>query len=237
MIDGERVQFGTSGFLYRSNKLMFDRKTETLWHQFRGVPAVGPLVGSGVELEVLPMTLTVWSDWVAEHPDTTVLDLDTGIYPEDAYTPESQNDSAYFAYRFQKDTIFPVPQRNADLRTKEQVFGLAFGDEARAYPLSLFDDQTVINDTLAGREVVIFAAAGATGVRAYERGGHVFTRSPSAADGAVTLTDENEVSWQTGENALVSLDGSGETLKQVSSRDSYWFGWYAFYPHTDIFSP
>ena len=33
MIDGERVQFGTSGFLYQSNKLMFDRKTETLWHQ------------------------------------------------------------------------------------------------------------------------------------------------------------------------------------------------------------
>ncbi len=41
MIDGERVQFGTSDFLYRSNKLMFDRKTETLWHQFRGVPTVG----------------------------------------------------------------------------------------------------------------------------------------------------------------------------------------------------
>ncbi len=29
MIDGERVEFGTSGYLYRSNKLMFDRKTET----------------------------------------------------------------------------------------------------------------------------------------------------------------------------------------------------------------
>ena len=77
MVDGERVEFGTSGYLYRSNKLMYDRKTETLWHQFRGVPAVGPLAGSGMELEVLPMTLTVWSQWVAEHPDTTVLDLDT----------------------------------------------------------------------------------------------------------------------------------------------------------------
>ncbi|MQF90149.1 MAG: DUF3179 domain-containing protein, partial [SAR202 cluster bacterium] len=75
MIDGERVEFGTSGYLYRSNKLMFDRKTETRWHQFRDVPAVGPLVGSGSELEVLPMTLTVWSEWVADHPDTTVLDL------------------------------------------------------------------------------------------------------------------------------------------------------------------
>ena len=59
MIDGERVQFGTSGFLYQSNKLMFDRKTETLWHQFRGVPAVGPLVGTGAKLEILPMTLKI----------------------------------------------------------------------------------------------------------------------------------------------------------------------------------
>ena len=53
------MQFGTSGFLYQSNKLMFDRKTETLWHQFRGVPAVGPLVGTGTELEILPMTLKI----------------------------------------------------------------------------------------------------------------------------------------------------------------------------------
>jgi len=92
MIDGERVEFGTSGYLYRSNKLMFDRKTETRWHQFRDVPAVGPLVGSGSELEVLPMTLTVWSEWVADHPDTTVLDLDTDIYSGNAYKPEEQND-------------------------------------------------------------------------------------------------------------------------------------------------
>jgi hypothetical protein len=95
----------------------------------------------------------------------------------------------------------------------------------------------VINDTLVGREVVIFAAGDATGVRAYERGGHVFTKFPSATSQAVTLTDENGVAWQVGENTLVSLDGSGETLNQVSSRDSYWFGWYAFYPHTGIFSP
>ncbi len=187
MIDGERVQFGTSGFLYRSNKLMFDRKTETLWHQFRGVPAVGPLVGSGMELEVLPMTLTVWSEWVAEHPDTTVLDLDTGVYPEDAYTPEEQNDSAYFAYRYQSDTIFPVPERSSDLGTKEQVFGLAFGDQARAYPLSLFEGQELVNDTLADRDVVIFAAAPGVGVRAYGRDGHIFTRSPSSTNQEVIL--------------------------------------------------
>lgn len=238
-IDGERVEFGTSGYLYRSNKLMFDRKSETLWHQFRGTPAVGSLVGSGMVLEVLPMTLTLWSDWLAEHPDTTVLDQATGVYPAERYTPEEKNDSAYFVYRNRPDTIFPVPERSSDLATKEQVFGLTFGDEARAYPLSLFQDDKVINDTLAGRNVVIFAAASGTGIRAYNSEDHVFTASAfSAGSGlGVVLTDEDGVDWKAEENALVSLDGSSRTLEQAPSRDSYWFGWYSFYPHTDIYTP
>ena len=44
-VNGETTEFGTSGMLYRSNKLMYDRATETLWHQFRGEPVVGPLQG------------------------------------------------------------------------------------------------------------------------------------------------------------------------------------------------
>ena len=238
-IDGERVEFGTSGFLYRSNKLMYDRKTETLWHQFRGVPAVGPLVGSGMKLEVLPMTLTLWSDWVAEHPGTTVLDLETGVFPAEAYAPESQNSSAYFGYRNQTTTMFPVPRRSAELGAKEQVFGLVLDAAARAYPLSAFDGPAVINDALGNRNVVLVAVAAGSGVRAYDRGRHVFTISEAeAAPGrAVILTDEQGVDWRTGEEALVSLDGSAQSLKRLPSRNAYWFGWYAFYPHTTIYSP
>ena len=140
------MEFGTSGFLYRSNKLMFDRKTETLWYQFRGVPTLGSLVGSGIELEVL----TIWSNWVAEHRDTTVLNNDTGIYPADSYKPEIQGDSAYYVLRNQANTMFPVPQRSSDLATKDPVFGLALGGEARAYPLAVFEEQDLVNDTLSG---------------------------------------------------------------------------------------
>ena len=238
-IDGERVEFGTSGFLYHSNKLMYDRKTDTLWHQFRGVPAVGPLVGSGMKLEVLPMTLTLWSDWVAEHPDTTVLDVENQVFPREAYDPESQNSSAYFGYRNQTTTMFPVPQRSAELGTKEQVFGLVLDDDARAYPLSVFDGPLVINDTLGGGNVAVVSVAAGSGVRAYDRGRHVFTISEAGAGpgGAVILTDEQGVDWQTGEEALVSLDGSAKSLKRLPSRDAYWFGWYAFYPGTTIYSP
>ena len=75
------MEFGTSGWLFQSNKLMYDRGTNTLWHQFLGKPVVGELVGSGITLEVLPMTLTIWADWLASHPNTTVLDVETGVYP------------------------------------------------------------------------------------------------------------------------------------------------------------
>ena len=101
-----------------------------------------------------------------------------------------------------------MPERNSDLGTKEQVFGLAFGDQIRTYPLSLFENQALIHDTLADRNVVIFAVASGVGVRAYGRDGHTFTRSQSSTNQETIFTDETGVDWQTQDNALVSLDGS-----------------------------
>ena len=75
--------FGSSGFLYRSNKLMYDQETNSLWNQFVGRPVVGPLTGSGIELKILPVAITSWRKWQERHPETKVLSLDTG------YTPSS----------------------------------------------------------------------------------------------------------------------------------------------------
>ena len=50
--------FGSSGLLYRSNKLMYDTATQSLWNQFTGRPVVGRLTGSGIELKVLPVVIT-----------------------------------------------------------------------------------------------------------------------------------------------------------------------------------
>jgi hypothetical protein len=70
--DNQVVTFGTSGLLYRSNKLMYDRITLTLWRQFTGEPAVGRLVGTGAKLDVFPVVVTTWEEWKALHPDTTL---------------------------------------------------------------------------------------------------------------------------------------------------------------------
>ena len=149
-VDGEVLQFGTSGWLYRSNKLMYDKGTNTLWRQFRGEPAVGELVGSGIVLDVLPVALTTWSDWVEAHPDTTVLNVNTGVYPVEAYLPETDNSSVYFGFRSSEGTMFPVPERSTLLPTKSRVFGLDFNGQARAYPQELLKQEPIINDSLGG---------------------------------------------------------------------------------------
>jgi hypothetical protein len=73
IIDDEPTTFGTTGFLYRSNKLMYDRLTRSVWNQFTGVPVIGPLAEDGARLSFFPVLLTTWQEWVEEHPDTTVL--------------------------------------------------------------------------------------------------------------------------------------------------------------------
>ena len=54
----EPFTFGSSGLLYRSNKLMYDRQTDSLWEQFAGHPVTGKLTGSKIELKLLLLVLT-----------------------------------------------------------------------------------------------------------------------------------------------------------------------------------
>jgi len=49
--NGKYHDLGTSGFLYRSNKLMYDRKTQSLWNTIEGSPVVGPLSDKDIVLE------------------------------------------------------------------------------------------------------------------------------------------------------------------------------------------
>ena len=231
--NGQITEFGTSGMLYRSNKLMYDRATETLWHQFLGTPVVGPLAATDIRLEVLPNVLTTWSEWLTDHPDTTVISNDTGVYPATFYTPEEDTSSIYFSYRVDPGTMFPVAEIDDSLLIKDQVFGLTFGDTARAYRRSEVSLAGVLNDSVGGQDVVLVALEGGRGaIRAYDGGGLDF-------EGADTgfLRDDNGQSWRVLEDSLENTDDPGRSLSRLPSRDAYWFGWQSFYPHTDIYSP
>ena len=55
VVNGRALTFGTSGLLYRSNKLMYDRETKTLWSSLPGTPVIGPLAHrEDLKLEISP---------------------------------------------------------------------------------------------------------------------------------------------------------------------------------------
>ena len=233
-IDGERVEFGTSGLLYRSNKLMYDRKTNTLWNQFTGVPAAGPLVGTGIRLELLPVVTTTWGEWLKAHPDTTVLDQETGLYPARFYRSEWDSNSIYFRYRESPQTMFPVQQSSDALTTKGQVIGLRINGEAKAYPLEALREQTVVNDDLGGQPLVVITT-GWLGSRAYERADRTFAPKVGTEETGNVLTDSDGLLWQVSEDALVRADDPSVSLPRIPTHNAYWFGWYTFYPDTGVY--
>lgn len=217
--------FGSSGFLYRSNKLMYDRQTDSLWHQLWGTPAFGPLVGSGIALERLPVTLTTWEEWFAQHPDTKVMAFDTG------FVRDYSAGAAYAEYFASPDTMFPVWRRKEILPTKSWVFTQLIDDQPKAYPLETLVEERVVNDSHAGQNLVVIVDDGGLGAVAYERGDHTFTAA--TAETTIALTDESGGTWQVTDAALVS--DNGERLARLPGHMAYWFGWFSFYPQTEVY--
>ena len=209
---------------------MYDRATDTLWFQLLGKPAFGKLVGSGVELEQLPVTLTTWEDWLGRNPHTLVMATPTDLPIN--YAPGS----AYSDYFHSEYTMFPVAQRSRVLPTKSWVFTQFIDGHAKAYPLTTLQAEPVINDTLAGQNLVVLLDDGGIGARAYASGSHHFRAARPGPNPTLInegLIDEAGGRWQITETALISQ--AGQQLLRLPGHMAFWFGWFSFHPHTEIF--
>ena len=210
---GDQVyRFGTSGLLYRSNKLMYDRNTRSLWEQFTGEPAWGSLVGTGVKLTTLPVVHTTWEAWLADHPDTKVLDIDTG------FDRDYASGAAYRDYWASSDLIFPAPDRDGPLGRKDSVLAVRIDDQVTAYPIALLASEALIQDQIGDRPVLIVATADGSGGRAYESGGLEF-RLVDLAQGDLASSDGRR--WRLTEAALVAEDGA--ELQRLPGHNAFWF--------------
>jgi len=211
-VGSEVYRFGTSGLLYRSNKLMYDRNTRTLWNQFSGRPAWGPLVDRDIRLKVLPVVVTTWGDWRLRHPDTTVLSINTGFVRD--YGPGV----AYNDYFNSPLTWFNVPVEDDRLSQKDNVYAVRVGEALSAYPIELLAQRTFAQDQVGGVPIVVVATANGEGGRAFESGGIQFQSADPAGD---TLTDSEGGVWLIREDSL--LGPNGELLPRVGGHNAYWF--------------
>jgi len=224
-VRGRTFVFGSSGFLFRSNKLMYDQQTKSLWHHLRGEPVVGPLADSGIVLKPRPVVTTTWRDWLRAHPKTKVLDIDTGHVRD--YTPGRP----YGRYYASPDTMFPVFPRSTTLETKDVIFVLRLDPHRKVYPMAVFDREPVVNDALGGTAVVIVGRRASRTARAYERG----TRTFLPGRGPEELIEQGGgETWRLEEEALVH-GGSGRRMLRLAGHNAFWFGWFAFHPDTPVY--
>lgn len=223
-VDGTVLDFQTSGLLNNSNKVMVDTQTDSLWNQLTGEAFAGPLTGE--RLTILPMTVTTWSEWIAEHPATDVQTVPQLLNEPDpgrpflvgGYTYEPGD--AYADYYASGDLWFPALEVPGAFELKTEVVTLDLNGEQLAVDLDRLLDSGGLVTEVGGVDVV-FVAAG-NGARVYESidGVEVVAGTVQFAGQPVEVT----------EDAIVLPDGTA--LGRLISGQSFWFAWAGNYPDT-----
>lgn len=220
---GRQYQLGTSGFLYRSNKLMYDKATQSLWNTTWGRPVIGALVGKGIELDQGAVVTTTWGEWRRRHPETTVLSLDTG------YERNYDEGVAYRDYFASHKLMFAVPETDGRLQNKDEVLALSFPGiaDTLAIDARYLQKHPVYHDKVGSQGLVVLTdASGAN--RVYAPGNVKFQRY----DGDKLAIDSQGQQWTVVEDALTGPDQ--QRLERLPARRAFWFGWYAAYNDTRL---
>jgi hypothetical protein len=242
-LDGEVFEFGTSGLLRNSDLVMYDCTTESLWQQFTGEGIVGDLAGE--TLTFLPSSIVSFADFREAFPEGVVLSRDTGFnrrYGQNPYVGYDDIGSSPFLFRGEIDGRLAAVERVVTVSLEDVGVDVA-------YPLSVLSEVGVINDSQAGRDLVVFHSdgttsaldarsiaeaedVGATGVFDPVLDGQKLT---FAQDGDLIVDEETGSTW----NVLgQAVDGplAGQQLTPVVHGDHFWFSWAAFKPDTVIYS-
>lgn len=242
-VDGQVLDFGTSGRLYQSNLVMYDRQTKSLWTQFAGEAIVG-VDFVGTRLERLATNLVSWDVFVESEPGGLVLSRDSVPGRDYGRNP-------YPGYEGSGDTFLFEGPRDDRLPPNTRVVGVGADSTPVAVVLDELREQRVVTVTVDEGPVTVWWAPGqasaldaatvddgvdvgsAVAVRPVLPDGRVATFTPAADQDARFVDDLTGSTWTLlGE----AVDGplTGTALQRVPLDDTFWFVWFAFRPGTDV---
>lgn len=144
--------------------------------------------------------------------------------------------------------LYQGPPTPGTLKPTERVVTLVVGDIAIAYPYRVLADQRVVNDTVAGQDLVVFWKGGtnsALDARSIASGRDiiatgVFSRNVNGktlnfyADGDTIKDQETGTTWSIlGQGTAGAL--AGPQLVPLVHGNFFWFAWAAFRPDSKIY--
>jgi len=114
------LELRTSGLLIRSNKVMYEFHTKSVFDTFTGEAVSGPLQDTGLQLEQTSVLATTWGAWKDTHPTSWLIAEDGGIgrfYPPDP-----------LAGRDDDGPIFPIGEADDRLAVQTSVVAVIAPD-------------------------------------------------------------------------------------------------------------
>jgi len=227
-------EFGVTGFLFRSNLVMFDRSSaESLWPQLAQRAVCGPR--DGQRLNTYPVADMPWQIWLLLHRDTRVV--------------SSEGTGHQRAYEIDQFGLYSRPNNSetgggfTDLDPrrlpKERVLGIPGADGGIGLPFMAMDSlasEAAIAVTVDGRDIVVLWSSGASTAQAFLA--QVNGQPLTFRAGAALFVDDQTGSFWSLEGEALGGPLAGSQLEIVpDALVLYWFAWAAFHPDARLWSP
>ena len=199
--DGETQKFGNNGALFMNAMTWWDWSTGSVWAQPWGLAIDGEL--KGTRLRQLPMSLTTWGEWKADHPGSVVL-ADDRYYPRNVAGAEFQSGF---------------------------VIGIALEGAAKSYPFPTLEEEVVVNDFVGEVPVTLFTPAGGN-VHAFVRrlGDRLLTFEAVEGEAPRLRDVETGSVWDAALGLAVEGPLSGLGLQRAPTASAFDWAWLDFYP-------
>jgi len=220
--------FGSSGLLFNSNLMPYDRATNSTWSQMRLDCVNGFLVGT--EAPFFSIVETTWKTWRELYPETEVMSLITGFIRNYGSYPFTSPFTSRGDYRIEEYLIFPVSNIDTRLPRKERVLGVVNGGQAKVYRFVNFSDGLkVIEDVVGDEKIAVIGSLPDNFLVAYKTEDQILSIQDDAIVDQLGNTYDIFGTVTAGPDSL-------QRLEPTISFIGYWFSWGSFYPNIDIYT-
>jgi hypothetical protein len=209
VVDGRIESFRLVG-MDHFNAMFEDATTGSWWRQANGEAIVGPLKGK--TLQEIPSRQVMLAQWLTLHPQSLIMQPDSALASRYARS---------FDYETGRSRSPLTGSDSASWREKSWVVGITVNNASRAYDWNRLLRETVVNDTLGGRPIVLALAADRRSYFAFVR-----------PDSLTTFSVRGD-SLVAGDKAW-AFTGRGQAgqLEPVNASQEFWHSWRTFQPET-----
>lgn len=240
------LDFEVSGMLRKSDMVMGDKQTESLWQQLLGKAIVGKLAGA--ELKIIPSLVISVQEFFNRYPNGKILSKSNGdknmetYYGKNYYEKYDSPDGKPYQRFFNSGEI------DSRLPAMERVVDIISNGEYQIYSYSAVAKTGVINDEFNSKKIVLFYQPGIISILDEKNIseskdiGTVTAFSPVVENKALTFRKENDVFKDDETNSNWDITGKctdgklkGKQLKIETHGTHFAFAWLAFHPETNIY--